>query len=86
MPLFMVAIAPAYDNIAFAETNSFTEILYSINVGEDRYLIHFNACTTESIASPLIIVESELNMIGLMVRWNHTRNFWTIPALMAAKF
>ena len=64
MPLFVVAITPNYNNLAFAEVNSFSEILYSINVGEDRYLIHFNACSGEtSIVSPSIILESNLDTI-----------------------
>ena len=64
MPLFMVAITPGYNNLAFAEANSSAEILYSINVGEDRYLIHFNACAGEkSIISPSIILESEQDTV-----------------------
>ncbi len=64
MPLFMVAIIPSYNNLAFAEANSFTEILYSINVGENRYLIHFNACAGEkSIVSPSIVLESEQDTV-----------------------
>ncbi len=64
MPVFMVAITPGYNNLAFAEANSFTEILYSINVGENRYLIHFNACAGEkSIVSPTIVLESERDTV-----------------------
>jgi len=64
MPLFMVAITPSYNNLAFAEANSFTQILCSVNVGEDRYLIHFNACAGEkSIVSPSIILESEQDTV-----------------------
>jgi len=66
MPLFMVAIIPGYNNLAFAEANSFTEILYSVNVGEDRYFIHFNACAGEkSIVSPSIILESEQDTVQI---------------------
>ena len=62
----MVAIIPAYSNTAFAEANSFTQVLYSINVGEDRYLVHFNACAGEkSIASPSIVLESELDTVQI---------------------
>jgi len=62
--LFVVAITPAYNNLAFAEVNSFTEILYSINVGEDKYLIHFNACAGEKpIVSPSILLESKLDTV-----------------------
>jgi len=40
------------------------EILYSINVGEDRYLIHFNVCAGEkSIVSPSIVLESEQDTV-----------------------
>jgi len=66
MPLFMVAITPGYNNLAFAGANSFTEILYSVNVGENRYLIHFNACAGEkSIISPSIVLESERDTIQI---------------------
>ncbi len=66
LPLFVVALSPAYNNLAFAEANSFTEILYSINVGEDRYLIHFNACAGEkSIVSPSIVLESERDIVQI---------------------
>ncbi len=64
LPLFMVAITPGYNNLAFAEANSFTEILYSINVGEDRYFIHYDVCAGEkSIVSPSIILESERDTV-----------------------
>ncbi len=64
LPLALVAITPGYNNLAFAEVNSFTEILYSINVGEDKYLIHFNACAGEkSIVSPSIVLESERDTV-----------------------
>ncbi len=64
LPLFMVAITPGYNNLAFAEANSFTEILYSINVEEDRYFIHYNVCAGEkSIVSPSIILESEQDTV-----------------------
>ncbi len=64
MPLFVIAITPGYNNLAFAETNSFTEIQYSINVGEDRYFIHYNVCAGEkSIVSPSIILESEQDTV-----------------------
>jgi len=66
LPLFMVAITPGYNNLAFAEANSFTEIQYSINVGEDRYFIHFNACAGEkSIVSPSIILKSERDTVQI---------------------
>ena len=64
LPLFAVALIPAYNNLAFAEVNSFTEIQYSINVGEDRYLIHFNVCAGEkSLVSPSIVLESERDTV-----------------------
>jgi len=62
--LFVVAITPAYNNLAFAEANSFTEILYSINVGDNRYFIHYNVCAGEkSIVSPSIVLESERDTV-----------------------
>jgi len=64
LPLFVVALSLAYNNLAFAEANPFTEIIYSINVGEDRYLIHFNACAGDkSIVSPSIVLESERDTV-----------------------
>ena len=64
LPLFTAALSIGYIGEAFAEVNSFTEILYSINVGEDRYFIHFNACAGEkSIVSPSIILESEQDTV-----------------------
>ena len=64
LPLFTVAITPGYNNLAFAETNSFSEILYSIKVGEDRYFIHYNVCAGEkSIVSPSIILKSEQDTV-----------------------
>ncbi len=64
LPLFTAALSIGYIGEAFAEVNSFTEILYSINVGEDRYLIHFNACAGEkSIVSPSIVLESERDTV-----------------------
>ncbi len=64
LPLFTAALSIGYIDEAFAEVNSFTEILYSINVGEDRYLIHFNACAGEkSIVSPSIVLESEQDTV-----------------------
>ncbi len=64
LPLVLVALTPSYNNLAFAEANSFTEILYSINVGEDRYFIHYNVCAGEkSIVSPSIVLESEQDTV-----------------------
>ncbi|KAG2477589.1 MAG: exported protein of unknown function [Nitrosopumilales archaeon] len=64
MPLFVVATTLGYNNLAFAQANSFIEIQYSINVGEDRYFIHYNVCAGEkSIVSPSIILESEQDTV-----------------------
>ncbi len=64
LPLFTAALSIGYIGEAFAEVNSFTEILYSINVGEDRYLFHFNVCAGEkSIVSPSIVLESEQDTV-----------------------
>ena len=64
--LVLVAITPAYSNQAFAEDNSFTEIQYSIKLGDEAYLIHFNACAGDkSIFSPNIIMESELDTVQI---------------------
>ena len=66
LPLLLatLAITPGYNYLAFAEANSFIEIQYSINVGEDRYFIHYNVCAGEkSIVSPSIILESEQDTV-----------------------
>ena len=64
IPLFTAALSIGYIGEAFAEANSFTEILYSTNVGEDRYFIHYNVCAGEkSIVGPSIILESEQDTI-----------------------
>jgi len=64
MPLFTVAITPGFNNLVFAEANSFIEIQYSMNVGADRYLIHYNVCADEkSLVSPSIILESEQDTV-----------------------
>jgi len=64
MPLFTIAITFGYNNLAFAEANSFIEIQYSMNVGADRYLIHYNVCADEkSLVSPSIILESEQDIV-----------------------
>jgi len=66
IPLFVVAITPGYNNLAFAEANSFTEILYSVNVGENRYFIHYNICAGDkSIVSPSILLESEQDTVQI---------------------
>jgi len=66
MSLVVVAITPAYSNLAFAEDKAFTEILYSIKLGEETYLIHFNACAGDkSIFSPKITMESELDTVQI---------------------
>lgn len=83
MPIFVVAITTGYNNLAFAETNSFAEILYSVNVGEDRYLIHFNACAGEkSIVSPSITLESEQDTVQVdstkIIGENSCQSFETI--------
>ncbi len=80
LPLFVIAITPGYNNLAFAEANSFTEIQYSINVGEDRYFIHYNVCAGEkSIVSPSIILESEQDTVQVdstkIIRENSCQGF-----------
>jgi len=83
MPLFVIAITPSYNNLAFAEANSFTEIQYSINVGEDRYFIHYNVCAGEkSIVSPSIVLESERDVVQIdstkIIRENSCQGFESI--------
>jgi len=83
LPLVLVALTPSYNNLAFAEANSFTEILYSINVGEDRYFIHYNVCAGEkSIVSPSIVLESEQDTVQVdstkIIGENSCQNFESI--------
>jgi len=83
LPLFAVALIPAYNNLAFAEVNSFTEIQYSINVGEDRYLIHFNVCAGEkALDGPSIVLESERDTVQFdstkIIGENSCQNFESI--------
>ncbi len=83
MSLFVIAITPGYNNLAFAEANSFTEILYSINVGEDKYLIHFNACAGEkSIFGPSILLESKQDTVQIdstkLIHENSCQSFESI--------
>ena len=62
--LFIIAAGSYFVGFAFAEENSFSKILYSIKVGEDRYFIHYNVCAGEkSIVSPSIILESEQDTV-----------------------
>jgi len=64
--VFTMAVGSYFVGFAFAEENSFSKILYSIKVGEDRYFIHFNACAGEkSIVSPSIILQSERDTIQI---------------------
>jgi len=77
MATFVVLIA---SQDAFAEANSFIEIQYSINVGEDRYFIHYNVCAGEkSIVSPSIILESEQDTVQVdstkIIRENSCQGF-----------
>ena len=66
MSLVVVAITPAYSNLAFAEDKAFTEIQYSQKLGDKAYLIHFNACAGETtISYPKITVESELDTVQI---------------------
>jgi len=91
LALFVVAITPAYNNLAFAEANSFTEILYSINLGKETYLIHFNACAGDkSIVSPSIILESERDTVQFdstkIIHANSCQGFESIIATNSPQF
>ena len=91
IPLFVIGITPAYNNVVFAELNSFTEILYSINVGKNSYFIHFNACAGEaSILSPLILIESELDSVQInstkIIHENSCRGFESIISTKSPQF
>jgi len=62
--LFMISVGSYFVGLAFAEENSFAKILYSVNVGENRYFIHYNVCAGEkSLVSPSIVLESERDTV-----------------------
>jgi len=64
--VFSSYLSDNFSSNAFAEDKAFTEILYSINLGKETYLIHFNACAGDkSIVSPNIIIESELDTVEI---------------------
>jgi len=64
--IFSSYLSDNFNSNAFAEDTAFTEILYSIKLGEGSYLIHFNACAGDkSIFSPNIIMESELDTVEI---------------------
>jgi len=64
--VFSSYLSDNFNSNAFAEEKPFTQILYSIKLGEGSYLIHFNACAGEkSIFSPKITIESELDTVEI---------------------
>ncbi len=64
--IFSSYLSYDFNSNAFAEDKAFAEILYSIKLGEETYLIHFNACAGDkSIFSPKIIMESELDTVEI---------------------
>jgi len=64
LPLLTVPLTIDY---AVADTaQAYSYILYSVNLGEDRYLIHFNVCANEkSLDGPEILIKSEKDMVQI---------------------
>jgi len=64
--LFTISAGSYFAGFAFAEENSFSKILYSVKVGEDKYFIHFNVCANEkSLDGPEILIESEKDTVQI---------------------
>jgi len=91
MSLAVVAITPAYNNLAFAEDKAFTEIQYSQKLGDKAYLIHFNACAGDkSIFNPQFIMESELDTVQInsskLIHANSCQDYESIIATESPQF
>ena len=89
--IFSSYLSYNFSSNAFAEGNSFTQILYSIKLGEAGYLIHFNACAGEkSILSPTILIESELDTVQInsskIIHANSCRDFESITVTKSPQF
>ncbi len=56
---------------SFASTNTktlepYTELLYTVNVGTEKYVIHFNVCAgEEAIEFPEILIKSSLDAVQM---------------------
>lgn len=55
------------ESYAFAnsgETEAYTELIYSINVGTEKFLVHFNVCAgQDTIESPEVLLKSSLDTV-----------------------
>ena len=46
--------------------DAISNILYSINIGKDRYFVHFNVCVGEMpIKNPVVLVESNIDTVQI---------------------
>ena len=67
----------------FEDVDAISRILYSINVGTERYFVHFNVCAEEiTIKSPVVLVESNIDAVQIntekKIVENSCQNFETI--------
>ncbi len=60
-----LALYANQESYAFAnseETEAYTELIYSVNVGTEKFLIHFNVCAGQNtIEFPEILLKSSLD-------------------------
>jgi len=89
--IFSSYLSYNFSSNAFAEEKPFTEILYSIYLGNDNYFIHFNACAGEkSIFSPSIVLESGLDTVQInsskIIHENTCRGFESIIVTKSPQF
>jgi len=89
--IFSSYLSYNFSSNAFAEEKAFTEILYSIYLGNDSYFIHFNACAGEkTIFSPSIILESGLDIVQIdsskIIHENTCRGFESIIVTKSPEF
>ena len=64
LPLLTV---PLTINYAVADTaQAYSYVLYSVNLGGDKYFIHFNVCANEkSLDGPDILIKSEKDTVQI---------------------
>ncbi len=62
-----LALYADQESYAFAnseETDAYTELMYSVNVGTEKFLLHFNVCAGQNtIESPEILIKSSLDTV-----------------------
>jgi len=66
LTIFLIVFMITATNAFAQEELGYSEILYSIDIGKDRYFIHFNACAgDQTLESPTILLESELETVQI---------------------